>query len=291
MLYQFKLTNSKRLLLKPSLGYHTLKSQGCRAKKPPNWVTYQLSKVKGLNPWSGTLKNPNHLFLILHKQCGLNSSGWHYSLGEHVGNRRLVRSHNFYRQASKRNGVCKDCLYWVRLDKIDKGNPHPLLLQDVLKDSAVFHAAVFPWKNVKISLGSIYDAIRNIVYDSMRIDEDGGFYETLKWLSYQKWETKQLRIPSFECPHCHDKIEGLAFDANDALCGYCRKKVFLTDMITFHLDIDEQSAPDTVESAYMLVMEHIMLLTEIRLLWSHADKHQCSKTELHGQRPTWTRQD
>ena len=166
----------------------------------------------------------------------------------------------------------------TKLDKIDKENPHPLLLQDVLKDSAVFHATVFPLKNVKTSLGSNYDAIRNIVQDSMRIDEDGVFYETLKWLSYQKWETKQFRSPSFECPHCHDKIEGLPFDANDALCGYCRKKVFLTDMIGFHLDMDEESAPDSVASAYMLVMEHIMLFTAIRLLWSHTDKKIVSET-------------
>lgn len=166
----------------------------------------------------------------------------------------------------------------ARLDKIDKDNPHPLLLQDVLKDSAIFHATVFPLKNVKTSLGTNYDAIRNIVNDSMRIDEEGIFYETLKWISYQKWETKQFRSPSFECPHCHDKIEGLPFDANDALCGYCRKKVFLTDMIGFHLDMDEDSAPDSVASAYMLVMEHIMLFTAIRLLWSHTDKKIVSET-------------
>ena len=166
----------------------------------------------------------------------------------------------------------------ARLDKIDKDSPHPLLLQDVLKDSAVFHATVFPLKNVKTSLGSNYDAIRNIVNDSLRIDEDGMFYETFKWISYQKWDTQQFRSPSFECPHCHDKIDGLPFDSNEGACSGCKKKVFLTDMIGFHLDMDEESAPDSVASAYMLVMEHLMLFTAIRLLWSHTDKKIVSET-------------
>lgn len=166
----------------------------------------------------------------------------------------------------------------TRLDTIDKENPHPLLLQDVLKESAVFHATVFPLKNVMTSLGTNYDAIRNIVNDSMRIDEGGLFYETLKWIAYQKWGVMQQRSPSFQCPHCNDEIEGLPFDAEDALCGYCRKKVFLTDMIGFHLDMDEESAPDSVASAYMLIMEHLMLFTAVRLLWNHTDKKIVSET-------------
>ena len=74
----------------------------------------------------------------------------------------------------------------VRLEAIDKENPHPLLLQDVLTGSAVFHATVFPLNNVRTPLGSNYDAVRHIVRDSLKIDEGGAFYETLKWLSYRK---------------------------------------------------------------------------------------------------------
>ncbi len=160
----------------------------------------------------------------------------------------------------------------TRLDKIDKENPHPLLLQDVLRESAVFHATVFPLKNVITSLGTNYDAIRNIVNDSMRIDEGGIFHETLKWIAYQKWGVMQSSSPSFQCPHCQNEIEGLPFDADEELCGNCNNKVFLTDMIGFHLDMDEDSAPDSVASAYMLIMEHLMLFTAVRLLWSHTDK-------------------
>lgn len=166
-----------------------------------------------------------------------------------------------------------------RLDLIDKEHPHPLLLQDVLTGSAIFHATVLPLKNVRTSLGSNYDAVRNIVRDSMRIDEDGAFYETLKWLAYQKWTRGTSHSPSFACPHCHSEVQpGLPFDADEGLCESCKKEVFLTDMIGFHLDMDEDSAPDSVTSAYMLVMEHLMLFTAIRVLWHHTDKRLVSDT-------------
>jgi hypothetical protein len=167
----------------------------------------------------------------------------------------------------------------TRLDAIDKEQPHPLLLQDVLTGSAIFHATVFPLKNVRTSLGSNYDAVRHIVRDSINIDENGAFYETLKWIAYQKWGLGRSSSPSFECPHCHHKIEsGLPHDADSGNCPNCKKVVFLTDMIGFHLDMDEDSAPESVSSAYMLIMEHLMLFTAIRLLWHHSDKRVLSDT-------------
>src|SRR5438045_3902462 len=68
----------------------------------------------------------------------------------------------------------------AKLNSIDKENPHPLLIRDVLTGSGIFHATVFPLKNIRTSMGSNYDAIRHIVRDSMKVDENGAFYETLK---------------------------------------------------------------------------------------------------------------
>lgn len=167
----------------------------------------------------------------------------------------------------------------TRLEAIDKHHPHPLLLQDVLTGSAIFHATVFPLKNIRTGLGSNYEAVRHIVRDSIKIDEDGAFYETLKWLAYQKWDRQRSTSPSFECPHCHQKVDpGLPYDADEGTCTACGGEIFLTDMIGFHLDMDEDSAPDSVSSSYMLVMEHLMLFTAIRLLWHHRDKSAISET-------------
>ncbi len=168
----------------------------------------------------------------------------------------------------------------VRLEAIDRDHPHPLLLQDVLTGSAVFHATVFPLRNVRTPLGSNYDAVRHIVRDSLKLDEGGAFYETLKWIAYKKWDkTSTLGSPGFECPHCHNSIvAGLPRDADEDACPNCQNVVFLTDMIGFHLDMDEESAPDSVASAYMLVMETLMLFTAIRVLWGHSDKSLVSET-------------
>lgn len=165
-----------------------------------------------------------------------------------------------------------------RLEKIDKRNPHPLLLQDIMTGSALFHATVFPMKNVKTSLGNNYDAIRHIIYDSMRVDEDGQYFQTLKWLAYKKWEDSKPASPKFDCPYCSKEIPGLPFDTSKDECPYCKKEVLLTDMIGFHLDMEEESASEKIVSAYMLLMEHLMLFTIVRLMWHHTDKSVFSDT-------------
>jgi len=167
----------------------------------------------------------------------------------------------------------------AKLDTIDKDHPHPLHLRDVMTGSGVFHATVFPLKNIRTSLGSNYDTIRHIVRDSIRADENGAFYETLKWLAYQKWKSPFTASPAFECPHCGEVLEGgLPADADGGPCPVCSKQVFLTDMMGFHLDMGEDSAPDSVASSYVLVMEHLMLFTPIRLCWSLPDKGVLSET-------------
>lgn len=165
-----------------------------------------------------------------------------------------------------------------KLKGIDKKNPHPLLLQDLMAESAVFHSTVFPLKNIRTSMGTNYDTVRHIVRDSIKLDQDGLFYETLKWLAYEQWGPPQ-RSPAFECPHCGiDLVDGLPTGADESLCDRCHKPVFLTDMIGFHLAMTEDSAPDAVASGYMLVVEHLMLFTAIRLLWHHAQKSLVSET-------------
>lgn len=166
-----------------------------------------------------------------------------------------------------------------KLDSIDKENPHPLLLQDVLRNSAIYHSTVFPLKNVRTPLGSNYDAIRHIVRDSFKIDESGAFYETLKWLIYKKWTVGTSSSPAFECPHCNTVISnGLTHDSDEELCPSCGKLVFASDLLGFHLDMDEESAPDSVASSYMLIMEHLMLFTAIRVAWGHTDKSLIGET-------------
>lgn len=167
----------------------------------------------------------------------------------------------------------------AKLAAIDKLHPHPLHLKDVMTGSGLFHSTAFPLKNIRTPLGSNYDAVRHIVRDSLRADEDGAFFDTLKWLAYEQWGPTPTRSASFECPHCHDNREiDLPADAEEGHCQHCNETVFLSDMIGFHLDMGEEAAPDSLASAYMLVMEHLMLFTPIRLCWNSTDEAELSDT-------------
>ncbi|ENW05263.1 hypothetical protein [Acinetobacter beijerinckii] len=166
-----------------------------------------------------------------------------------------------------------------KLDQIDKEFPHPLLLQDIMSESAVFHATVFPLSNVKTSYGNNYDSIRNIINDSLKIDQNGAFFETLKWIAYKKWLNAKNSSPAFSCPHCQSQIvNGLPYDTDEGDCDTCGNIVFLSDMIGFHLDMDEDTAPEAIASAYMLIMELLMIFTAVRLLWTHSDESLVSNT-------------
>ncbi len=168
----------------------------------------------------------------------------------------------------------------AKLDAIDKDLPHPLLLRDALKDSGIQHATVLPLKNVRTPLGSNYEAVRHIVRDSLKVDQGGAFYETLKWLAYRKWEPQpHSSSPGFQCPHCGQEIvEGLPHNADTRQCPHCNAEVFLSDVCGFHLEMDEESAPESLASSYMLVMEHLMLFTAVRLMWHHSDRSLITET-------------
>lgn len=168
----------------------------------------------------------------------------------------------------------------AKLDVIDRDLPHPLLLRDALKDTGVQHSTAFPLKNVRTSMGTNFEAVRNIVRDSIRVDQGGYFHETMKWLAYKKWlPGSQARSPAFQCPHCReDLVAGLSHDTDEGSCGQCGETVYLSDMWGFHMEMGEDSAPESLASAYMLVMEHLMLFTAVRLMWDHSDQSLVSDT-------------
>ena len=178
----------------------------------------------------------------------------------------------------------KAALLWLDRDAladIDPHFPHPLDLRDVMASSGLFHATAFPLRHVRTGLGDNYTAVRNIVRDSIQMDQNGDFYKTLKWLAYRRWAPTPTRSPDFQCPHPHcarDIADGLPPDADDGPCPHCRQEVFLTDMPGFHQSMGEDAAPLAVASDYMLVMETLMLFTPVRLAWEGADKKLVSDT-------------
>jgi hypothetical protein len=159
----------------------------------------------------------------------------------------------------------------IALSRIDKDTPHPLALRDLMAEAALYHATAFPLRHVYSKGLSVYDTIRQIIFESLKdASLNGEVMETLKWLAYEKWSESGRSLPNFECPH---EIDGkthettLDYDAEKGICKICRKEVFITDMLGFHLEMSENAASESVATAYMNIHETLLLFTGIRYFW------------------------
>lgn len=163
----------------------------------------------------------------------------------------------------------------IRLDHhalagIDRNSPHPYALRDILQDSSMHHATVFPLRHVRIAGKTLYDALREVIY--MSLNEDAALerqpYETLKWLVYHKWNSGAKRsLPEFKCPYCGFEGATLPYDSDAGPCPKCHRNLFLTDMLGFHQEMTEDAAPDIIASSYMAIHETLMLFAGIRYYW------------------------
>lgn len=156
----------------------------------------------------------------------------------------------------------------VALSRVDKETPHPFALRDLMSDSALYHATVFPLRHVQVPGVSVYDAVRQTIFESVQDNSlDKEPMETLKWLAYEKWSGARKKLPEFQCPHCQSDQATLPYDADIGTCPRCGEQLFITDMLGFHLDMVEESASDSVATAYMNIHETLLLFTGIRHFW------------------------
>ena len=154
------------------------------------------------------------------------------------------------------------------IDALDKHEPHPFAVRDLLEKSQIYHATVFPLRNVHIDGVTNYSAVRQIIFDSLKDPSlDGEVFQTLKWLAYEKWDGKQRDIPPFECPHCQKPNATLKYDTERGKCPSCHGEILLSDMLGFHQIMSEDAAPDGVATDYMSIHETLLLFTAIRYFW------------------------
>jgi len=154
------------------------------------------------------------------------------------------------------------------LSKVNKESPHPLALRDILSDSAIYHATVFPLKHISVPGLNTYHAIRQIIFESLKDSSlNSEPMETLKWIAYEKWDGKKKNLPLFECPHCESEEATLLFDSELGNCPKCNGELFLTDMLGFHQDMAPDFASDSIATSYMQIHEVLLLFTGIRYYW------------------------
>jgi hypothetical protein len=161
------------------------------------------------------------------------------------------------------------------ISKIDKDTPNPFALRDLMKESALYHSTAFPLRNVYIEGKTNYNAIREIIYESVRDNGlndslEGAMMETLKWISYEKWlETPKEELEKFGCPHCKKNVATLPFNEERGKCPECKGEIFITDMFGLHQSMTDDFAPNQVASDYMSVSETLMIFTPIRFYWEN----------------------
>jgi hypothetical protein len=154
------------------------------------------------------------------------------------------------------------------LDAIDKAEPHPFRIRDILERSQVYHATVFPLRYVYVQGKTVYDAIRHVIYDSLRDPSlDGQVFETFKWIAYEKWNSRKKSLPEFQCPHCPSTGATLEHDSDTGACGDCGKELLVTDMLGFHQVMATDAAPDSIASDYMSIHETLLMFTGVRHFW------------------------
>src|SRR3990172_8142818 len=158
----------------------------------------------------------------------------------------------------------------VALARIDKETPHPFALRDLMADSALYHATVFPLRHVDVPGTTVYDAVRRIIFESLKDDSlKAEPLETLKWLAYEKWSGARKSLPNFQCPRCDSTRATLPYDQEEGPCPDCNQTIYISDMLGFHLEMVEESASDSIATAYMSIHETLLLFTGIRHYWEN----------------------
>jgi len=157
----------------------------------------------------------------------------------------------------------------VALATLDKYEPHPFAVRDILEKSQLYHATVFPLRYVYCKGKSVYHAVRHVILESLKCTLDGQVLETLKWLAYEKWDGQKKSLPAFDCPHCRQAVATLSYDSESGVCPGCSKEILVTDMLGFHQIMAEESAPDSVASDYMGLHETLLLFTGVRFFWEN----------------------
>ncbi|MBA7688420.1 hypothetical protein ES703_96900 [subsurface metagenome] len=161
------------------------------------------------------------------------------------------------------------------VSRLNKESPNPFAIRDMMERAALFHSTAFPLRHVLIPGKTIYQTVREIIYESVKDTGlnnalDGAMMETLKWIAYEKWVPEQRSgLEPFGCPHCHENKATLPYDAETGSCPNCGGDIFITDLFGLHLSMQEDFAPNQVAFDYMSVSETLMIFSPIRYYWEN----------------------
>lgn len=155
---------------------------------------------------------------------------------------------------------------------IDPRFPHPMQIQNLMKDAAIHCNAVFPLRNMQLARsGSVKQSIRELVREIITYEHGGLMYEALKWLLFQGWGP-ETESPDVACPYNRDEMAGpIKFNEDKGRCRNCGRTVYLTDVLGLHLDMGDDAAGEAVANAYMAIHEVLLLVAHVYRHWRSGD--------------------
>ncbi|NYE08815.1 hypothetical protein F4694_005671 [Bacillus niacini] len=168
----------------------------------------------------------------------------------------------------------------ISLDKLKKAQApivNPKLLNEIITQYSDTLATVLPLNNIRIKNLTPLDTIRRIVNITLKV-ENIILYDTLKFLVYRKWDSDPNVVLKFNCPLCEKQNEFFKeFDTEN--CSDCGKEIYFTDYISLHMDFYEDNTNESIAANLMQVMEHLLLLSYVRILFNEG-KNKLSKVLL-----------
>lgn len=154
------------------------------------------------------------------------------------------------------------------LDTLEEANKpivDPNLITEILTNHSDTYSTVIPINNIRVKGHTILESFRKIVDITLRKYDSGILYDTYKFLVYREWK-EDKNVIEFQCPSCGEKIH-FSNGEEEKLCVNCNNKVYLTDYLGLHRDMNEENNNESLANSFMLVLEHLLLISFIKELY------------------------
>lgn len=151
------------------------------------------------------------------------------------------------------------------LEEANKPIVDPNLLNDILTKHSDTYSTVIPINDVRVKGYSILESFRKIVDVTLKKYDNGLLYKTYKFLVYREWTSDHHSI-EFQCPVCNKKIQ-FKYGEEEKKCDHCKNEVYLSDYLGLHRDMTEENNNESLASSFMLILEHLLLISYIKELY------------------------
>lgn len=151
------------------------------------------------------------------------------------------------------------------LEEANKAIVDPRVISDILSKHSDTYSTVIPINNIQVKGFTIVDSLRKIVNITLKKYDNGLLYNTYKFLVYREWNKSVNKI-EFQCPICNEKV-CFTDGQEEKKCEKCFSDLYLTDYLSLHKDINEENNNESLANSFMLILEHLLLISYVKELY------------------------